>query len=250
MTDFTPFANPTSIKMDEVRGFGVVQYGDDSKNVVNFYMKAILDNEASLEANTPIYKNVVYVTIHPPGERLNIVDRPAQDIDKRRWPMQWQQYTLNKTQMPEGTPVDILFPNHPAIAATLKSLGVYTVQQLANLSGNAIDTLGMGGQDYVTKAQNFLKEAGNTKEYARLKREIEARDDKIDDLSKQMKMAIKTIKELQAQIASIGPIDRSQQNLGHVPNYDAQKERIDANHPTKEIKTNKKAISLTDIENA
>lgn len=233
------FAAPTKINMSP-QGFGVAQYGDDTKLNVFFYMKAVLDREASSEANTPIYKNMIYVTIHPPGERLNIVDRPAIDNDKLRWPTQWNAFTLNKIQMPEGTPVDILFPNHPAVAATLKSLGVYTIQQLAELSGNGVDSLGMGGQEYVNKAQRYLKEAGGSKAFNQLTEQVKERDIKIASLERQFQMQAETIKQLQEQLAKLGPIDRSQQNLSHVQNYDAQKARIDANHVTQDLAKQKK----------
>lgn len=257
MTDFTPFQSPTKIEMNR-QGYGTVQYGDDTKLNVFFYMKAVLDSEASREQNTPIYKNVIYVTIHPPGERLNIVDRPARDEDKMRWPQQWNQYTLNKIQVPEGTPVDVLFPNHPAVAATLKAMGVYTIQQLAGLGGNAIDGLGMGGQEYVNKAKRYLEQAGDSKVFNQLTEQIKERDVKIESLERQFHMQAETIKTLQAQLANLGNIDRSQQHLGHVPGYDAQKERIDANHVTKELKPEvenrrkhkeKVKLSLEDIEN-
>lgn len=245
----TTFARPSKINMDPSGQFGQAEYGNDKLNVT-FYTKAVLDQIASKESNTPYYKNIIYVTIHPPGERLNIVDRPATDEDKMRWPMQWQRFTLNKTQVPEGTPVDVLFPNHPAVAATLKGNGIYTIQQLAELSANAIDSLGMGAMDFVTKAKRFLQEAGDSKAYQELRRQLEEKDHRIEYLEKVFEQQAQTIKQLQVQMGKFGPIDHSQHNLGHIASEDTQTARINSVHASVDEKPKKsKRLSMTEIEN-
>ena len=35
----------------------------------------------------------------------------------------------NKAQVPEGTPIDLLYPENPAIGATLRGSGVQTIEQ-------------------------------------------------------------------------------------------------------------------------
>ena len=53
---------------------GVVQYGGgDSKQVVMFYLKPVRNPAKSAEMGRPYFDDKVFVRIHPPGERLNIV---------------------------------------------------------------------------------------------------------------------------------------------------------------------------------
>src|SRR5574337_1408474 len=103
------FASHTGIRWNG--NVGTVEYGGgDSKMVVLFYNKARHNPAKSQEAGRPVYDEAVFVKIHPPGERLNIVDRPATVQDQRRFPVQWAQFKENREQIPEGTPIDLLYP--------------------------------------------------------------------------------------------------------------------------------------------
>ena len=117
----------------------IVEYGGGDRNMVcMFYNKPVLNPAKSDEKGRQIFDNKVYVCIHPPGERLNIVDREASDLERRRFPMQWEAFRKNKQQQPEGTPIELLYPGQPTIAATLRASGVQTVEQCAELSAPAI----------------------------------------------------------------------------------------------------------------
>src|SRR5258708_25769374 len=87
---------------------GIVKMEKDN-NVAMFYNKAVNNPAKSAEQGRPVYENRVFVRIAPPGERLNIVDRPLQENDKHRYPIQWAQFQQNREQLPEGTPIDLLY---------------------------------------------------------------------------------------------------------------------------------------------
>lgn len=149
------FASHTGINWQG--NVGVVEYGNDRNMIAMFYVKSVLVPAKSNEHGRPYHEDQVFVRIHPPGERLNIVDRPVKDSDKRRWPIQWAQFQQNQEQHPEGTPVDLLYPAHPSVAATLRANGVFTIEQCAELSGPAIDSIGMGAQRYSNDAKKYLE---------------------------------------------------------------------------------------------
>ena len=110
------FASHTNINWQG--NVGVAEYGGGDKGLVcMFYNRAVHNPLKSKEAGRPVYEDQVYVRIHPPGERLNIVDKPAAGEHQRRFPAQWAQFMQNKAQVPEGTPIDLLYPENPAIAA-------------------------------------------------------------------------------------------------------------------------------------
>src|SRR5215475_9632180 len=108
---------------------GVVEYAADKNQQAIFYIEPQPDPQKSAEMGRPIKKDTIMVRIAPPGERLNIVIRPAQQSDTRRWPTQWNQFQQHKKQTVEGTPIEMLFPQTPSIAENLKASGVYTVEQ-------------------------------------------------------------------------------------------------------------------------
>ncbi len=167
--------------------------------VVWFYNRSVHQKAQSVAEGRPIHKDVTYVHIAPPGEKLNIVDRPATGADARRFPTQWQQFTTNKQQTPDGTPVDLLYPDSPSVGATLRASGVYTVEQLAELSGHAIDNVGMGAQQWVNAAQKYLAAANKGVKLTQYRHDLEERDRQVAFLSKQVEELTQTIAKMRDQ---------------------------------------------------
>lgn len=185
MVDATDFSSPTSIQW--AGHVGAVEYGGGDKAMVVMFFKKALHNPAkSLETGRPYYDEKVYVRIHPPGERLNIIERAAKGDDARRWPNQWAQFSQNKEQIPEGTPIGHLYPDKPSIEATLRASGVFTIEQCADLSGHAIDNVGMGAQAWVNAAKKYLDYANKGVSAAKFRAEMEEKDRELKVLRKQV----------------------------------------------------------------
>lgn len=234
---------------------GVVEYGGgDRSMIVRFYSKPTQNTQKSLENGRPFFEDVVFVTIQPPGERLNIIDRPATASDKQRWPAQWSQFKENRQQIPEGTPVDLLYPDQPSIAAMLRANAVHTLEQLSTLSANAIESIGMGSQRYVNDAQKYLAQATKGVGAAQFRRELEERDGQIRTLTHQLNLIKKEVERLRGESSpSIPNMDQTTlQNLltqlvaGNRPQFpagvkepasvfDAQTAQINATHTTADV---------------
>jgi hypothetical protein len=180
-------------------GVGMVEYGGgDGGMVVMFFNKEHHNPQKSLAQGSPQFDNQVFVRVHPPGERLSIVERPARSDDVRRWPRQWEQFQRNSEQIPDGTPIQLLYPEKPAIAATLRAGGVHTVEQCANMSAHAIENTGMGCQAWVNAAQNYIKVASKGVGLAKFRSELEDRDRQIKVLQTQVHDLTNMVKEMQA----------------------------------------------------
>lgn len=179
------FASPTGIAWEGGDTVGVVEYGDKNK-VVMFYNRSVHNPSKSKELGRPTYEDKVFVRVHPPGERLNIVDRPATGEDSRRWPTQWAQFRQNAEQIPDGTPIGMLYPQTPSIADTLRANGVFTIEQCANLSGHAIDNIGMGAQEWVNAAVKYLEVSNKGVKGSKLQAELDKRDGEIRVLKTQV----------------------------------------------------------------
>jgi hypothetical protein len=176
---------------------GMVEYGGGARGqLAIFYHKSVHNPQRSQQEGRPVFEDRVFVRVAPPGERLNIVDRPATRQDQQRWPQQWALFQQNKEQTPEGTPIELLYPEKPAVAATLRANGVMTIESCAELSGHAIDSIGMGAQSWVNAAQKYVSYANRGVAITQHRKDLEERDRKIRIQDQQ-------IEELQNQISQL-----------------------------------------------
>ena len=255
------FSAPTGI--DWKGNVGTVQYGGGDKNMLAmFYTRPMHNPAKSTEAGRPVYDDVPYVRIHPPGERLNIVDRPATGNDAKRFPVQWAQFSQNREQIPEGTPIDLLYPEHPSIGAMLRANSVHTIEQCAELSGPAIDSIGMGAQRYCNDAQKYLQASNKGVKASQLRHELEERDSQIRTLThmvETLKGEVERLRDLNTASAGMqnqqllsGQQGRPQYPAGAprqmTPAFDAQTAQINATHATSDIAKNSKKRSRARIQ--
>ena len=229
------------------RTVGMVNFQDRNTHAI-FYLDKKHNPAKSRECGHPFYDNVVMVRIGNPGERLNVVIRPATDTDRQRFALQWAQFQQKREQRPEGAPINCLFPDNPAIIGMLEGSGVYTVEQLANLSGNAIESIGMGAQGYVNQAQQYLQTAekgirnsdlrkmreDHEREVAALKHQLAEQSKRIDELLMAQRRGVARQQEFDAAGGMERPV-----HLGQ--GFDPQQEQI--NNLGREQRPAPKAIS-------
>jgi hypothetical protein len=217
--------------------------GTDANLLIVFYNRPVENAAKSLEAGRRICENQIFVKIQHPGENYNIIDRPANDQDKIRFRRHWSLFVQNREQIPEGTPIDLLFVNYPAVGENLRAYGIYTIEQCANLSAAGIDSIGRGGQEYVNKAKRYIESAEKGKNFHAMQKQI-------DDLTQQDRINQRTIQQLKEQLDKVlmrhnDPI-RSSLTPPFVSGYDAVVDRINNTSPSQEIvrKRKKKAEAL------
>lgn len=180
------FTNPTDIEMHG-QNFGIVKYGNDSNLLVQFGMHAVHNYMKSTQQGAPIYDSVPFIKIQQPGETSQMIHRPVNPSDKKRFPRQWAQFEAGfKEQEQDGTPIDFLYPGHPGIAAGLRESGIHTVEACANMTAHAMDTIGMGAQDHKNRAQAFMDIGKGGAGFHLLKRENEDLNQKIQTMMRQM----------------------------------------------------------------
>lgn len=235
---------------------GQVQYGGgDSTMIVMFYTKPVVNPAKSNEVGRPFYEDKVFVRIHPPGERLNIIDRLATDADKHRFPIQYQQFRDNAPQVAEGTPIDLLFPASPAQGAAMKASGVHTIEQCAKLSAHAIETIGMGCQQWVNEAQRYLEVANKGVKSSQLKAALDEKDREINSLNHKVNLLTEELDRLRETAMRAVTMDDVQQMFAQqggngrrgvfapgkqLPStFDAQAAQINATHATTDLSKSK-----------
>ena len=216
--------HPVSVDQASMKanGYGVVNFSRSKYEgkAIRFYWFQIHNPAKSREAGIPIYDKEIHFECQTPGERLEVIDRPFKDTDPGEFPREWAAFQQNRVHVPDGTPVEILFPGNPDISATLRGCGFHTIQQLARATPHAIETVGMGMQDWVNKAQRTLAEAKEHKhehlieqEREQFKRELRSRDTQIADL-------IQRLGRLESGVAQHAPV--------YAANQMAQERAIDA----------------------
>lgn len=257
MADDTSFAPAVGIDWQD-NVVGMVRYGGGDKSmVVMFYTKPVHHPAESAAKGRQVFKDEVYVRIHPPGERLNIIDRPASPADAQRWPLQWAQFKQNTTQVPDGTPIEQLYPDKPSVAATLRAYGVHTIEMCAELSAHAIDNIGMGAQNYVNDAQKYIDISTRGVSATEMRRELEDRDRKIARYEANIETLKAQVDQLIGDRANVPTLDQVQALVAQVMQRpvlnpgvraDPQLALINANHKTQDLsKPAKKASRATEV---
>ena len=231
---------PTGIDWNGGGKSGTVRFGEDQNLLVMFYNRSVLNAVKSAAEDRPIHENQIFIKIQSPGETLNIIDRPMNHEDKKRFPQQWGAFVHNRTQIPEGVPIDLLFPNYPAVAENLRGMGIFTIEQCSKLSASAIDNIGRGGQEYVNRANKYLESAGKGQGFHQLQKEVDQLKATNNRLEQQLGEAIAKLNSVTGRL--MDPLVNSN-SPPFVVGHDAQSERINANHVTKELagKAKKKA---------
>ena len=164
------------------------QQRQDDMLLVKFFLKPKLDQAATAQAGREIWKDVEYIDIKTPGSRDSVC-RPARKRDIDRFPRHYKAFKERiegSGELPvEGTPLIEWPPVSRSRCEELAFFNVRTVEDLANMSdGNASQMVGV--QALKRKAQEWLQLAAEQKDRTELQRELQARDDELADMKKEL----------------------------------------------------------------
>lgn len=198
-------------------GFGQLRLaGGDSRLWVKFERRSRKNAYKSELEGRPIYEPIDYVKIQQPGEKDQWVG-PATEAHKMRFPQQWDAYQRQVEQVPEGTPVQLLFPNEPHITELMLDLKIMTIEQLANLTEQAIERLGMDGRKYVNKATQAMEKSEALREVTRLQHVVDGQADQIDVLKTGMdrqRVEIEALRKMMEEARASPLMERATQLFG------------------------------------
>ena len=134
---------------------------------------------------------VPFVRISKPGDKLNIVEQKVKDVHKARFPQKWLHFQAQHsgaeiigttlTKWSQDRPDDI---NHYQVAE-LTALKFQTVEQVALMSDNQVQMVGMSGPALRIKARAYVNG-----------RNVTAHADELAETKK-------ALAELQAQMAEL-----------------------------------------------
>lgn len=151
----------------------------DSRLQVRFYKRPVQQEQESLEAGRPIYKEFDFVHICVAGDTLTEIDTYVLPSHKTRFPIQWANYMNRQgANEPEvvGTPVAEWPLVSKSQAEELRAMKFYTVESIAGASDQQLQRMGMaaGMSPYAfrDKAKSFLNLATSSAETDKREQEI------------------------------------------------------------------------------
>lgn len=171
-----------SFDPDSDTSFGVNQR--EARNYVKFYRQWVRNNFKSNAEGKEVGDFQDFILIICPGQPKSEVRRKATDSDKAQYRPEWQAYEEGKEHQLSGTPIELLPGLANGMADALKSLYIYTIEQMANLPDIAMQKVGMGGNDIKKRAQAYLSK--NSSEVVELKAQLEAANATIAELRGQL----------------------------------------------------------------
>ena len=165
-----------------------------------FYMEAVRDNAASLEAGHPKFKDLPYVMIMVPGDKSSIVRRPVRtgqhpDHDNNRFHNEYVAFMQNEKAPLDGLPLaewPILMKSQ---VLELNHFGIKTVEHLAELTDTNVQKF-MGLATLREKARTYIEASKSDAPFQKLHAEIESRNGQINELQNTMKQMMEELKEL------------------------------------------------------
>lgn len=157
---------------------GTQSHADDARLFVTFSFEPRLDRRATDEAGRNVYRDVEFVTIKIPGDKLVSIHRPISASDKQRFPHQYAAFKNRAGEQVVGTPLTLWPGVRPAQIKELEFFNIRTVEQLASMPDSGAGQM-MGLATLKRTAQQYV---GNAKDQAPLlavQKELVARDSTI-----------------------------------------------------------------------
>jgi hypothetical protein len=226
-------------------------YGAPATDVrAEFFMEAVRDGRASLDAGRDIFSERERVKIIIPGMIASVLVAEVNDDHRQRWPQQYAAFKAGQEAPVTGTPLEEWPILNRAAIAELKHLQIHTVEELAALSDIAVQHIGMGGQILRERARGWLDDAQHealtTKlahENDLLRTEIGSLRGQVEELSRQLTALSVRMLEREDRLGGIGtlvpgevdPVEIAKARMPPIPGETAVRSALDrvASRPTR-----------------
>lgn len=186
---------------------------------VRFGYVDVEDRAASIEKGYYSTKSIATVYITPPGSK-DVIERNADEWLQQMadnamrgydnaYPLEWvahfkaaYQAWKDQEELPEiGTPIKTWAVLSPEEKTAILQANVRTVEDLAIVSEDAMNLIGMGSRTLKQKAMDWLDSASQN---GRIVQEMAALRVKNNDLEALLKTAMETIEQLKAELPKRG----------------------------------------------
>lgn len=204
----------------------------DSRLNVRFESRPVKNDFQSEKEGRPIFEDRDFIIISVPGDNTLTSIAEVRDDHKARFPLHWAHYQNTHGDDPKlvGTPISQWPLVTPAMAEELRYLKFHTVESLATASDAQLQAfgmkVGMSGNMLRSRAQNFLKVAGDESILHRQNEEMTKLREENASIRAETDAKLAAMQEQMAQIlAAVGqkeePKKRGNPNFGKKPEQEA-----------------------------
>lgn len=159
-----------------------------------FSREPVKNKKLSDEAGSDIFQEEIHVRILMPGDPLSIPQRRVKLSDGtvvgQEWidgfPKEWAAFEAGGEQMPDGTPLAEWPRCTISLKATLNSIHIFTVEQLANCNEAVLDKIGMGARKLQAEARAFVETRENSAAAMRHAAEAQQAREAMEKMTEQM----------------------------------------------------------------
>jgi len=180
--------------------------GADSNLAVTFYKRSMKQEDESIAAGRPIFKEFDFIRIMVPGDNLSEIDTYANESHKARFPRQWAHYQnkVGDHQDFVGTPIEQWPLVTRSQAEELRGLKFPTVESVANCSDQQMQRIGMvagmSPHSFREKAKAFLNLANDSAEVAQREAELQALREENDKIKAETEAKLAAMQEQMSAI--------------------------------------------------
>lgn len=138
----------------------------------------------------------VYVRIQRPGDQTSIIETPAREDHKQRWPQKWLYFQMQEGLADHGKnipgwSIDDWSELDADQRKLLKFLNFHVVEQIAGASDAQVQGIGMGGLGLRERARHALKARMD----AGIRAEMEQKDQKISQLENKLDRLMQLVEQ-------------------------------------------------------
>lgn len=169
-----------------------------------FYMGTRQDHAASEAAGRPIYHEIEMVEVFLPA---NIYNRPhllVTDMEKGRWPTEYEQFRKGQEQSGDGTPLEQWSILNRSQVLELKAIGFGTIEDLAQAGDATLGRLGMGGRRIRDLAKAYMEQSEGMAPLTKMAAENEKLRDQAEQQGYQIRELNELLSKLSAQVEGLG----------------------------------------------
>lgn len=178
----------------------------DSRLAVTFYKRSVKQEDESIAAGRPIFKEFDFVRICVPGDNLTEIDTYANESHKQRFPRQWAHYQnqVGNQEQIIGTPIEQWPLVTRSQAEELKGIKFRTVEDVANCSDQQLQRIGMiagmSPHSFREKAKAFLNLANDSAEISQREAELQALREENDKIKAETEAKLAAMQEQMSAI--------------------------------------------------
>jgi hypothetical protein len=138
--------------------------------LAEFYDKSVKTNEVT-DTGLPVFVQKTYIKIRL-RDNNDVFDQPASEEHKKRFPVEYNRYLLNKKEVENGTPLNQFAFLTTGQLELCRFRGIFTVERLADLTDEQVQSLGLTEEREL--ANKFLEVSKNNSAIAEFEKKEKA----------------------------------------------------------------------------